>query len=67
MSNSFDFFEKQTPKLASWNPANMERNKVRKFGQHSPDLGAAADRFIVGGAIMALPPGQIGLNNASNP
>ena len=45
----------------------MERNKVRKFGLHSPDLASAADRFIVGGAIMALPPGQIGLNNASNP
>ena len=26
------FFEKQTPKLAFWDLANMERNKVRKFG-----------------------------------
>ena len=28
----FQFFEKQTPKLAFWDLANMERNKVRKFG-----------------------------------
>ena len=28
----FQFFEKQTPKLAFWDVANMERNKVRKFG-----------------------------------
>ena len=27
----FQFFEKQTPKLAFWDLANMERNKVRKF------------------------------------
>ena len=30
--NFFQFFEKQTPKLAFWDLANMERNKVRKFG-----------------------------------
>ena len=28
----FQFFEKQIPKLAFWDLANMERNKVRKFG-----------------------------------
>ena len=28
----FQFFEKQTPKLAFWDLANMGRNKVRKFG-----------------------------------
>ena len=28
----FQFFEKQTPKLAFWDLANMERNKVRKLG-----------------------------------
>ena len=39
----------------------MERNKVRKFGQHSPDHATAADGFMVGGAIMAPPPGKIGL------
>ena len=38
----------------------MERNKVRKFGQQSPDHATAADGFMVGGAIMA-PPGQIGV------
>merc|ERR1711978_43681 len=30
--NFFQFFEKQTPKLAFWDLANMERNKVRNFG-----------------------------------
>ena len=30
--NFFQFFEKQTPKLAFWDLANMERNKGRKFG-----------------------------------
>ena len=40
----------------------MDRNKVRKFGQHSPDHATAADGFMVGGAIMAPSPGQIGLS-----
>ena len=49
----FQFFEKQTPKLAFLDLANIERNKVRKFGKRSPDLATAADRFMVVGAIMA--------------
>ena len=40
----------------------MERNKVRKFGKRSPAHATAADGFMVGGAIMAPPSGQIGLN-----
>ena len=52
----FQLFEKQTPKLAVWDLANVERNKVRKFGYRSPDHATEADGFIVGGAIMA-PPG----------
>ena len=44
----FQFFEKQTPKLAFWDLANMERIKVRKFGQHSPDHATAADGFMLG-------------------
>ena len=31
--NFFQFFEKQTPKLAFWDLANMKRNIVRKFEQ----------------------------------
>ena len=58
--NLFQFFEKQTPKLAFWDLANMDRNKVRKFGQHSPDHATAADGFMVGGPIWP-PPGKIGL------
>ena len=59
--NFFQFFEKQTPKLAFWDLANIERNKVRKFGQHSSDHATAADGFMVGGAIMPPPPDRIGL------
>ena len=46
----FQFFEKQIPKLAFWDLANIKRKKVRNFGYNSPDLVAAADRFMVGGS-----------------
>ena len=45
----FNFFEKQTSKLAFWDLVNIKRNKVRNFGYGSPDLVTAADRFMVGG------------------
>ena len=41
----------------------MERNKVMSFGEPSPDPVETADGFMVGGAIMAPHPWNIGLSN----
>ena len=58
----FQFFEKLTSKLASWDLANIKGNKVRKFGSRCPYLATAADGFMVGGAIMPPPPGPNRVN-----
>ena len=44
----FQFFEKQTPKLAFWDLSNIKGDKFRKFGKRSPDLVTVADGFMVG-------------------
>ena len=33
-----------------------------KFGEPTPDRTVTANGYMVGGAIMAPPPGKIGLN-----
>ena len=50
-------FKKKFKKWLLLDLSIMERNKVMSFGEPSPDPVETADRFMVGGAIMAPPHG----------